>query len=79
MSDRQAHPYMAYVLRVWRDGPAAPWRAVLVCARTGDRHAFAELADLFAFLEAETDEGGRTAASLEGTGHQGKSQLEEEE
>ena len=51
---------------------------MLECARTGERHAFAELADLFAFLEAETDEGAHTAASLEGTGHRWKSQSEEE-
>ena len=51
---RQAYPYRAYVLRLWRDGPAAPWRAVLECARTGERHAFACLVDLYAFLDAET-------------------------
>ncbi len=54
MFNHQTHPYAAYVLRVWRDGPAAPWRAVLECARTGEQHPFARLADLYAFLDAET-------------------------
>ncbi len=55
MLDRQAYPYMVYVLRLWRVGPAAPWRAVLECARTGEQHPFANLVDLYAFLDAETE------------------------
>ena len=78
MLARQIYPYTAYVLRLWRDGPAAPWRAVLECARTGERHAFAELADLFAFLEAETGADPPAMVSLEDTGQRRKSQLEEE-
>ncbi len=46
--------YQAYVLRLWSDGPDAPWRAALECARTGARYPFATVADLVAFLESET-------------------------
>ncbi len=56
MSMKNHVPYMAYVLRLWRNGDTTPWRAALECARTGERHAFATLADLVAFLEAETQE-----------------------
>jgi hypothetical protein len=46
--------YKAYVLRLWSDGDNCPWRAALACARTGARYSFATVADLVAFLEAET-------------------------
>ncbi len=46
--------YKAYLLRLWSDGPDTPWRAALECARTGVRYPFATVADLVAFLEAET-------------------------
>ncbi len=54
MLDNPSSPYLVYVLRLWRDGPDAPWRAALECSRTGERFPFASLADLFAFLQTET-------------------------
>jgi hypothetical protein len=49
--------YRAYLLRLWQsegeDGRPV-WRAALEDARTGDRHGFADLARLCAFLEAQT-------------------------
>ncbi|MBN1891134.1 MAG: hypothetical protein JW850_24265 [Thermoflexales bacterium] len=46
--------YLSYLLRLWRSGPdeQAPWRASLECPLTGERQGFANLRDLFAFLES---------------------------
>ena len=52
--------YRVYLLRLWQaqsqDGRLV-WRAALEDARTGERHAFADLARLGAFLEAQTTSG----------------------
>ena len=51
--------YRAYLLRVWQadDADGLPvWRAALEDARTGERHGFADLARLCAFLEQQTEE-----------------------
>lgn len=56
MSTQQHAPYLVYVLRLWCDGSSTPWRATLECARTGEHLPFTDLAALFAFLEAETQE-----------------------
>ena len=55
--------YLAYMLRLWRvgGGEDAVWRALLESAATGERHAFASLDALLAFLEAETGASGRDA------------------
>jgi hypothetical protein len=49
--------YRAYLLRLWQaegdDGHPA-WRAALEDARTNERHGFADLARLCAFLEEQT-------------------------
>ena len=49
--------YRVYLLRLWlaaaEDGRMV-WRAALEDARSGERHAFADLARLCAFLEAIT-------------------------
>lgn len=74
--DEQLYPYMAYVLRLWCEGPNSPWRATLECARTGERYPFADLATLFAFLEAETQNARPLLVSFEDTRHGGKSQTE---
>ena len=54
--------YRAYLLRVWQahdaDGRLV-WRAALEDARTGERHGFADLARLCAFLEQQTDDWAR--------------------
>lgn len=50
--EEQVPDYLAYLLRLWRmrgEG-AAGWRASLVSPGSGERHGFASLDDLFAFL-----------------------------
>ena len=47
---------LSYLLRLWqaeREG-ALVWRASLESAHTGERRGFANLAELYAFLEQET-------------------------
>jgi hypothetical protein len=46
--------YRAYLLRVWRT-PEVHWRASLEDPHTGERRAFATLAQLVAYLEREGD------------------------
>ena len=48
--------YRAYLLRVWQANDAdgrLVWRFALEDARTGERHGFADLARLCAFLEQQ--------------------------
>ncbi len=76
MLDNPSFSYQVYVLRLWRDGPGAPWRAALENSRTGERFPFASLSALFAFLESET-QASQMAASpddCEDSGRGGKSQ-----
>ena len=46
--------YHAYLLRIWREEPAAPWRATLENAHTGERCSFASIDLLFLFLNQQT-------------------------
>lgn len=48
--------YLSYLLRLWRVGrkEEAAWRASLESPYTGERRGFANLADLFTFLEKDT-------------------------
>lgn len=46
-------PHRSYLLRLWQAEGSA-WRASLESPHTGERHGFASLEALFAFLEAET-------------------------
>jgi len=50
--------YRVFLLRVWQadDNGRSVWRAALEDARTGERHGFADLARLCAFLEEQTDD-----------------------
>jgi hypothetical protein len=49
--------YRVYLLRLWlaqgKDGRPV-WRAALEDAHSGERHGFADLARLYAFLQAHT-------------------------
>jgi hypothetical protein len=49
-------PYRCYLLRLWLE-PNSPleWRAMLESPNSGERHGFANLEALFAFLEQETE------------------------
>lgn len=48
--------YLSYLLRLWEteDETQCVWRASLEIPATSERHSFALLTDLFAYLEAET-------------------------
>ena len=66
MSDDDKQPmlavhtqYQAYLLRLWQESPHTPWRASLQNATTGERHGFADLQRLFAFLQIRTSLAGR--------------------
>lgn len=47
--------YFSYLLRLWREGDTAPWRASLEDPHTGQRRNFACLRDLFRAVEEETN------------------------
>ena len=49
--------YLAYMLRLWQagDDEEPSWRASLESPHTGERHGFANLARLVAFLEEQTE------------------------
>ena len=55
MSSEQ-RSYLSYLLRLWQteSGGEGVWRASLEDPRTGERKGFANLTDLFTFLEQET-------------------------
>ena len=64
--------YLSYLLRLWQarvDGELV-WRASLESPRTGERRGFANLADLFAFLEEEVGHmaQGQTTPNADGRG-----------
>lgn len=49
-------PYRSYLLRLWLEPNDPPeWRAMLESPSTGERHGFASLQALFAFVEQETE------------------------
>ena len=61
---REQLDYLSYLLRLWREnGEKTDWRASLESPHTGERWGFANLADLFTFLEKEVSHvaRGRTA------------------
>ena len=43
-------PQHSYLLRLWRSGVDGSWRASLQVVQTGERHMFADLGSLLAFL-----------------------------
>ena len=48
--------YHAFLIRMWRDGSLALWRASARSVQTGEVVRFARLTDLFAYLEAQTSD-----------------------
>ena len=48
-----ARRYESYLLRLWESDEAGQlvWRASIESSDTGERHGFADLASLFAYLE----------------------------
>lgn len=55
---RQTRRYRSYLLRMWQtnDGKEQLWRASLESPGTGERRGFANLKDLFEFLDAQADQ-----------------------
>ena len=56
MSQPESYAYHAYLLRLWREGADAPWRAMVEETGNGRKHAFSTLQHLITFLEVLTDE-----------------------
>jgi hypothetical protein len=52
--------YLSYLLRLWQtsDGARQVWRASLETPGTGERQGFANLKDLFNFINAQAQEPG---------------------
>jgi hypothetical protein len=48
MTQREAH--WSYLLRLWRSGETGGWRASLQSIPSGERHMFADMESLLAFL-----------------------------
>ncbi len=46
--------YQSYLLRLWRSGKEEPWRAMLEAVNNNERHSFANLEDLIAFLRSQS-------------------------
>lgn len=44
--------YRSYLLRLWRDGARASWRASLHCTATDEQFGFRSIADLVVYLQA---------------------------
>jgi hypothetical protein len=51
---RPSGNYAAYLVRMWQDSDQEPWRASAQSAQSGEIVLFASLAELFAFLKAQT-------------------------
>jgi hypothetical protein len=62
--------HRSYLLRVWRagNGNAPEWRCSLEDTRTRERHGFADLASLLAFLEQQIEKGQPHAIERRDTG-----------
>ncbi|MBN1484799.1 MAG: hypothetical protein JXA37_08765 [Chloroflexia bacterium] len=52
--------YQSYLLRLWRtqSDEQILWRASLESPGTGERHGFADLQELFHFLQTQTEQAG---------------------
>ncbi|MCP4539362.1 MAG: hypothetical protein GY832_19675 [Chloroflexi bacterium] len=57
MKKQQQRDYLSYLLRLWQTGDDenVVWRALLENPFTEERHGFASLQDLFAFLQTRVD------------------------
>ncbi len=47
-----ANVYIAYLIRLWSEGPGV-WRGMVEDSNTGERHYFANIDDLLAFLRQQ--------------------------
>ncbi len=51
MEDKGNVDYHAFLLRLWRDGENAAWRASLEDPYSGERHNFGSLQQLWSFFQ----------------------------
>ncbi|CAN5874699.1 hypothetical protein BH10CHL1_BH10CHL1_22280 [soil metagenome] len=49
-SDQRGDAHQSYLLRLWRSSGDGGWRASLQSVQTNERHMFADLESLLAFL-----------------------------
>ena len=54
--------YLAFLIRLWKEGGASPWRASIENPHTGERATFAELRLLFEYLQNRASESSDPAA-----------------
>ena len=51
LTTRQPEPqYRSYLMRLWRTDKGKAWRVMLECVETHERHGFADIKGLYAFL-----------------------------
>lgn len=48
--------YHSYLVRIWKEAEGALWRGSAQSVQTGEIVRFANLTELFAFLESQIDE-----------------------
>ena len=51
--------YQSYLVRLWRTGEGKAWRVMLERVDTRERHGFADLEGLCAFLREQMNEQGK--------------------
>jgi len=65
---REERRYISYLIRLWqvKNSSGLVWRASLESSRTGERHGFADLDALFAFLRQQTEMASDSSEDKEG-------------
>ena len=53
MNDAQEPTYLSYLLRLWREDPRVPWRALLHSTATGQAQLFSDVERMWAYLNAQ--------------------------
>jgi hypothetical protein len=56
MMKRSESEYQSYLLRLWRAGEEKAWRLMLEHVGTHERHGFADLEGLCAFLQKQMND-----------------------
>ena len=56
VTEPDSYRYLAYLVRLWREGDENPWRVTLKDPHTGERRTFANLHHFIDFLEEQTGE-----------------------
>lgn len=52
--DRRPEVYKSFMVRLWQETPAEPWRVSVQSVETGEIVRFANLMACFAFLQEQT-------------------------